>query len=300
MMLRSHLRLFQILAIVFSCGCAATASEAPLRPTVAPSENLYTNPVYRWSISFPSRWTIDSGDLSFVKIASSADNALCGIHSGAVPFKTVDEFTDITLANNERYFRDRGQVFVISSRRRLSLPNDIIGNDVLTGIGVGGVDSAIRPARKIIGQAVTNGTVDTFIVHSPRVGGPIPFEGGLSACAEAGFGTNSKKFNAFIKQIRSIRPSSGIYVNVEPVSNCGTIAPLSCGGITGAACPSNQICVDDPNDSCDPTTGGADCSGTCAKPDVCTADVKQCPDGSYVSRVLPGCGFAPCPGEKAQ
>lgn len=33
---------------------------------------------------------------------------------------------------------------------------------------------------------------------------------------------------------------------------------------------------------------------------VCTMDVKQCPDGTYVGRVPPDCEFAPCPVEKAQ
>ena len=28
---------------------------------------------------------------------------------------------------------------------------------------------------------------------------------------------------------------------------------------------------------------------------VCTMEVKQCPDGSYVGRVSPSCEFAPCP-----
>ena len=27
----------------------------------------------------------------------------------------------------------------------------------------------------------------------------------------------------------------------------------------------------------------------------CTADVKQCPDGSYVGRIAPSCSFTPCP-----
>jgi hypothetical protein len=31
---------------------------------------------------------------------------------------------------------------------------------------------------------------------------------------------------------------------------------------------------------------------------VCTQDVKECSDGSFVSRVPPDCNFAPCPGEK--
>ena len=27
----------------------------------------------------------------------------------------------------------------------------------------------------------------------------------------------------------------------------------------------------------------------------CTADVKKCPDGSYIGRIPPSCSFAPCP-----
>lgn len=38
----------------------------------------------------------------------------------------------------------------------------------------------------------------------------------------------------------------------------------SCGGFTGKKCPrTDQKCVDDPRDSCDPTKGGADCPGIC-------------------------------------
>jgi hypothetical protein len=34
---------------------------------------------------------------------------------------------------------------------------------------------------------------------------------------------------------------------------------------------------------------------------VCPADVKLCPDGSYVSRdPSRGCAFKPCPGERPQ
>jgi hypothetical protein len=36
-----------------------------------------------------------------------------------------------------------------------------------------------------------------------------------------------------------------------------------CGGIAGIACPEGSSCVDDPNDSCDPERGGADCAGQC-------------------------------------
>lgn len=36
-----------------------------------------------------------------------------------------------------------------------------------------------------------------------------------------------------------------------------------CGGFAGLPCPDGKICVDDPNDSCDPQNGGADCGGIC-------------------------------------
>ena len=36
-----------------------------------------------------------------------------------------------------------------------------------------------------------------------------------------------------------------------------------CGGITGKPCPKGLVCIDDPNDDCDPDNGGADCGGIC-------------------------------------
>jgi hypothetical protein len=39
-----------------------------------------------------------------------------------------------------------------------------------------------------------------------------------------------------------------------------------CGGFAAIPCPEGLLCVDDPNDSCDPTQGGADCGGVCVDP----------------------------------
>lgn len=36
-----------------------------------------------------------------------------------------------------------------------------------------------------------------------------------------------------------------------------------CGGFAGFACPEGLICIDYPNDGCDPQNGGADCGGMC-------------------------------------
>lgn len=47
-------------------------------------------------------------------------------------------------------------------------------------------------------------------------------------------------------------------------SDCGGVCIGSaCGGFVGGSCPTNYVCVDDPRDSCDPAKGGADCPGTC-------------------------------------
>ncbi|MFL5344110.1 MAG: hypothetical protein ACJ8AT_04920 [Hyalangium sp.] len=60
-----------------------------------------------------------------------------------------------------------------------------------------------------------------------------------------------------------------------------------CGGFANIPCPEGLLCVDDPNDDCDPNAGGRDCGGICAEPDKdkkpkCEDD--QDPRLSYVSR----------------
>ena len=45
--------------------------------------------------------------------------------------------------------------------------------------------------------------------------------------------------------------------------NCVAAPSQFCGGIANIQCPAGMSCVDDPNDSCDPTQGGADCGGIC-------------------------------------
>ncbi|MBW4614041.1 MAG: hypothetical protein KME21_12350 [Desmonostoc vinosum HA7617-LM4] len=81
-------------------------------------------------------------------------------------------------------------------------------------------NAALRTIRQVIGFAIATSTVDQFVVYSPKVGSPIPIEGGFSACAEAGFGISNTKFNAFIQELRSIKPKSGTFYNVELTTGC--------------------------------------------------------------------------------
>ena len=56
-----------------------------------------------------------------------------------------------------------------------------------------------------------------------------------------------------------------------------------CGGIAGIPCRDGFVCVDDPRDSCDPMTGGADCGGVCRRAHRTRCDYGD-PSRSYVSR----------------
>jgi hypothetical protein len=53
-----------------------------------------------------------------------------------------------------------------------------------------------------------------------------------------------------------------------------------CGGFAGLPCPQGQVCVDDPSDSCDPKSGGADCIGVCED-----TDILEC--GGFLGLVCP-------------
>lgn len=60
----------------------------------------------------------------------------------------------------------------------------------------------------------------------------------------------------------------------------------TCGGVAAIPCADHQyVCVDDPADACDPTRGGADCSGICvdaSEPQRCggnSPNASSCPTG---------------------
>ena len=128
-----------------------------------------------------------------------------------------------------------------------------------------GVDpTALRAIRQVVGRAVATGIVDTFVVFSPQRGGPIPIEGGLAACAERGFFATERQFVAFVKRVDAIEPQPGTTITLTRLASCTDDTPLQpCGGIAGFPCPTDQFCVDDPRDECDPAQGGADCIGLC-------------------------------------
>lgn len=147
-------------------------------------------------------------------------------------------------------------------------------NITLGSTGVALDNAALREIRKLVGQAISADTVDTFSVYSPRVGGPVPIEGGLIACAEAGFASTPHNFAHFVERLRDIRPKAGTFLNVELTDRCKPIddsMPLACGGIAGTACPEAK-------QYCDFGTGKCkmpDAQGMCkTKPTICTREFR--------------------------
>ena len=136
MTLRSDLAWMTVFALFLLS--VATAAQTPPKPEPTASAHSYTNPVYRWSVPYPADWKIDITNPGDVRIHSPASDGLCGIRSGVVRFKTVDEFTDFMQAESERLFRDSGVTVRSLATQKISLPNEVIGNDVVTEILSGG------------------------------------------------------------------------------------------------------------------------------------------------------------------
>ena len=125
--------------VLLAAVAAVGAAHGQNGPGPGREMNRYTNKSWRWSISYPAGWTMDGKDPDLVRVRSASEHALCSIFSGPMDrFNSVDELTDFMLAQDARFFRDKGQKFTVLSRKRMALPNRIVGNDVLVEIGPGG------------------------------------------------------------------------------------------------------------------------------------------------------------------
>ena len=87
--------------------------------------------------------------------------------------------------------------------------------------------------------------------------------------------------------------AAGTVFNEDPnVCECEPVDTF-CGGIAGIPCPGAGMCVDDPDDDCDPENGGADCGGICE----CNAAAISCPAGYGLNEDPAVCECFPNEGE---
>jgi len=97
---------------------------------------------------------------------------------------------------------------------------------------------ALQQVRDAVGNAIAANTIDQFDVYDRS--GPASTQYGLSACAQAGVNSTTGEFYNFVRQLHSIRPTAGTFLNVELTEDCQEIAPvepLACGGVLGTPCP---------------------------------------------------------------
>ncbi|MDB4977834.1 MAG: hypothetical protein JWM56_20 [Candidatus Peribacteria bacterium] len=78
---------------------------------------------------------------------------------------------------------------------------------------------------------------------------------GQMARLAAAFHANSQNELALYRQAEK-----GVAVSS---SSSSTSSAAFCGGIAGFQCGAGYTCIDNPNDSCNPANGGADCGGMC-------------------------------------
>ncbi len=80
---------------------------------------------------------------------------------------------------------------------------------------------------------------------------------------------------------------TGAQMAWDAPGNCTPVAPAEefCGGIAGISCSkSTDVCIDDPNDSCDPDNGGADCGGVCRDAVLCSGITAKCAPNFHWSK----------------
>ena len=70
-----------------------------------------------------------------------------------------------------------------------------------------GVDMyALQSTRKIIGSAIAEGVVDTFMITPLKADAATPPKKGFSACIEAGVGGTPNAFDSLVKRLKFVHP----------------------------------------------------------------------------------------------
>ena len=148
----------------------------------------------------------------------------------------------------------------------LAFAADRAVNITIGSIGSGNVSTTIATVRQLIGHAIGGSVIDNFMLK----GGPIPVEGGLTACVEAGVSVSDDtspddplpgdpqvsaaidKFGQFVKQLRSIQPDTGTFLNLELAESCITDEV--------SVCPAEESCLSSGFCSGNESSSGVMCS----------------------------------------
>ncbi|MCX2929409.1 hypothetical protein ORI20_03935 [Mycobacterium sp. CVI_P3] len=152
--------------LVAVVGCQTSPSPAQPAPALTtsvqpPATVLYTNPVYHWSITYPSSYDIDTAEPEWIQLRASNPPRQVGVHSFQTDkFDSVDEMVDAMLDHDERYLETQGLTMVVVSRRPITLPNDVSAIDVVKEMRPGGKS---RDIYVLIGRQGYSLSAETYI-----------------------------------------------------------------------------------------------------------------------------------------
>jgi hypothetical protein len=115
-------------------GCATTDGLV--------DEPTYTNPVYKWSVSYPRGWKVDAADSRLVMFRGEGPRSgILGIH--AIPDAGSKSLDDVVNFSLRAYPPGR---YLTVSRRSITLPNGFSAIEIVHLIGSG----TVGKSRKVI------------------------------------------------------------------------------------------------------------------------------------------------------
>lgn len=167
----------------------------------------------------------------------------------------------------------------VSSEEAVFTPN-VSYAGVLQEVGMSIYQQGTHSLALEDGQLILLESTDANLDLNAYIGKRVEVHGSVQPTVEAG-GTFMR-----VSEVTVLEPvaSSEASLLSSSTSSSSVASKKMCGGIAAFPCEAGQVCIDDPSDSCDPKTGGADCAGLCA--DVLTQSSSVAPASSVSSSAL--------------
>jgi hypothetical protein len=214
--MKKHLVLAALSALSFYCG-SAHAVTATVQ--IAQSNGAKQCVPGRITVTAMKRLLIDNG-ITVNSAACGNDGMMhttvCGASTGEINIFTIPA-TSLNKAQTLGFapLTDWPNAVTAPCQTEDLAPQTAVEVDI-NGIGPAVDAVAFAQVRLLIGGAVTQGTIEKFIVHG------YGFEGGFSSCIEANSrSTNPRSFDALVSLLRAIRPNpTTTAYSVTPIASC--------------------------------------------------------------------------------
>ena len=128
----------------------------------ATDDLIYRNPVYKWSLSYPRDWPLNSQDVGFVKLepSSKLPRGLVGVHSEDAGGRSLEEYTGAYLDRWNRGMERQGSTVRVLSQQRRQLVDGTPTVEIVHRLGTGRMGQSrklitVRDGRGLVIDAET-------------------------------------------------------------------------------------------------------------------------------------------------